>query len=912
MSTSGVTLDREGIQFAAKDAGLRRDVHLLGEQLGELLREQGGDALYENVESARRAAIRRRQSPEHDDSELTRLFDELPAELTRDFIRAFSSWFQVVNMAEQVHRIRRRRAYQRDKAHSQPGGLDTTFLQLRKNGCSLEQLRHLLASTRFQPVFTAHPTEPTRRTLLQKQQRIAGHLLARLDPSMTPAEESEGLDAVRMEMTTAWQTEEHPSSRMAIADELEHILFFLTDVIYPTIPDFYTNLENAVHLAFPEAESGIVPPGVLRFGSWVGADLKGNPDISARTIKETLNRQRTLILDRYRRDCLKIASQLTQSRQLVDVDEAVEHMIESYTTSFPRAMHGVHRRHREMPYRVALQLIAARIYATFEDADRRYRRVDQFVADLETIATSLETHNGMHAGAAPIRKLIWKAETFGFHMVTVDVRLDAAGLREAVSDGLGEQNWEERLPAERAAILSNALESEVPATAELGTATRRTLGILETLALCRRRYGKQAIGSLLIGDASGPDDLLSILLLAQWAALTDRSNSVPLDICPQVERSSDLDNTAEMMRVALEQPAYRKHLHSRGDRQLVMISYADSTREGGLADARWRLYRLQTQLQQAISNASADLTICHERGGTISRGGAKTHNVVLGSPPGTVNGLLVVTEPGEMMSVKYGLQGVALRNFERAVSSIASATNTVSASMAEQQTWNDIMKVIARNSRQKYRGMIFDDPAFADYFRQATPIDVIERMQIGSRPMAAAQNVSIESMRSIPWVFAWTQNRCFLPGWFGVGSGIDAAITRFGLETMTETVAQWPFLDSLLEDLELVLAKCDMDIVSHYNDLVEPSLRHFFDPIFEEYELTVRRLLQLRGTDVLLQRQRSMQRAIRLRNPYVDPISLLQTDLLKRWRSAERPDDATLAALFASINGIAHALQNTG
>jgi phosphoenolpyruvate carboxylase len=912
MSTSGVTLDREGIQFEAKDAGLRRDVHLLGEQLGELLREQGGDALYDSVESARRAAIRRRQSPEHDDSELARLFDDLPAELTRDFIRAFSSWFQVVNMAEQVHRIRRRRAYQRDKAHSQPGGLDATFLALRKNGCTLEQLQDLLGATRFQPVFTAHPTEPTRRTLLQKQQRIARHLLARLDPSMTPTEEREGLNAVRMEMTTAWQTEEHPSSRMAIADELEHILFFLTDVIYPTIPDFYANLENAVHLAYPEAPPGIVPPGVLRFGSWVGADLKGNPDISARTIKETLTRQRTLILDRYRRDCLQIASQLTQSRQLIAVDAAVEHMIESYTTSFPRAMHGVHRRHRDMPYRVALMLIAARLYATFEDADRRYRRVDQFVADLETIATSLETHNGMHAGAAPLRKLIWKAETFGFHMVTLDIRLDAAGLREAVSDGLGEHDWEERLPAERAAILSNALESEVPAAAELGTATRRMLGILETLALCRRRYGEQAIGSLLVGDASGPDDLLSILLLAQWAAFSDRSNAVPLDICPQVERSSDLENATEMMRVALEQPAYRKHLRSRGDRQLLMISYAESTREGGLADARWRLYRLQTQLQQTMANASAELTICHERGGTISRGGAKTHNVVLGSPPGTVNGQLVVTEPGEMMSVKYGLQGVALRNFERAVSSIARVSNLAGVSVAAQQTWDDIMKMVARNARQKYRGLIFADPAFADYFRQVTPIDVIERMQIGSRPLADADRKRIENMRSIPWVFAWTQNRCFLPGWFGVGSGLDAAITRFGSDTMTDVVAQWPFLNSLLEDLELVLAKCDMDIVSHYNALVEPSLRHFFDPIFEEYELTVRRLLQLRGTEVLLQRQRSVQRAIRLRNPYVDPISLLQTDLLKRWRNSGRPDDATLAALFASINGIAHALQNTG
>lgn len=912
MGTSGATLDREGIQFEAKDAGLRRDVHLLGEQLGELLKEQGGNELFDNVEAARRAAIRRRQTPDHDDSELERLFANLPAPLTRDFIRAFSSWFQVVNMAEQVHRIRRRRAYQRDTTHAQPGGLDATFRELSQTGFSTDQLRELLATLRFQPVFTAHPTEPTRRTLLQKQQRLARHLLARLDPSMTPAEEREGLDAVRIEMTTAWQTEEHPSARMAVADELEHILFFLTDVIYPTVPNFYSNLESAIHTAFPDAPPDIVPPGVLRFGSWVGADLKGNPDISARTIKETLARQRTLILDRYRRDCLQIASQLTQSRQLVSVDDEIEHLIESYSTSFPRAVHGIHRRHRDMPYRVALLLIAARLYATYEDADRRYRRVDQFVADLETVARSLERHKGSHAGATPIRRLVWKAVTFGFHLVTLDVRLDAQLLRDAVSDGLGESDWEERLPAERAAILSNALDSEVAPTTELGTATRRVLGVLETLALCRRRYGEAAIGSLVVGDASGPDDLLSILLLSQWAAFTDRNNSVLLDICPQIERGADLDNATEMMRVALAQPAYRKHLDDRGNHQLMMISYADSTREGGLADARWRLYRLQAQLHQTAANASANLSICHERGGTISRGGGKTHNVVLGSPPGTADGLLIVTEPGEMMSVKYGLQGVALRNLEQAVSSIVTASAGETASVSAQQRWREVMMVVARNARQRYRGLIYGDAAFADFFRQITPIDVIERMQIGSRPMAKKDAAPIESMHSIPWVFAWTQNRCFLPGWFGVGSGLDAAFARFGADEMIAAVSEWPFLNSLLEDLELVLAKCDMDIVAHYNELVDSSLRHFFEPILEEYELTVRRVLQLRGTEVLLENQRTVQRAIRLRNPYVDPISLLQTELLKRWRSAGRPDDSTLAALFASINGIAHALQNTG
>lgn len=912
MTSSGSALDREGIQFEAKDAGLRRDVHLLGEQLGLLLKEQGGDALFDNVEAARRAAIRRRQTADHDDSELYRLFENLPANLTRDFIRAFSSWFQVVNMAEQVHRIRRSRAYQRDTAHPQPGGLEATVLALKKQGFTVEQLRELLSKLQFQPVFTAHPTEPTRRTLLQKQQRIARHLLARLDPSITPAEEREGLEAVRMEMTTAWQTEEHPSARMAIADELEHILFFLTDVIYPTVPAFYSNLENAIRHAFPEAEPDIVPRSVLRFGSWVGADLKSNPDVSARTLKETLARQRTLILDRYRRDCLQIASQLTQSRQLIRVDEEVERLIESYSTSFPSAVHTVHRRHRDMPYRMAMQLIAARLYATYEDADRRYRRVDQFVEDLEIIVTSLERHKGRHAGSHPLRKLIWKAVTFGFHLVTLDVRIDAAALREAVANGLGEENWEDRLPEERAAILSNAIESEVAHTAELDTATRRTLGILETLALCRRRYGEAAIGSFIVGDAAGPDDLLTVLLLSQWAAFTDRANMVLLDICPQVERSADLDSATEMVRVAMSQPAYRKHLESRENRQLLMISYAESTRESGLADARWRLYRLQAQLNQTVEDESAELTICHERGGTISRGGGKTHNVVLGSPPGTVNGLLVVTEPGEMMSVKYGLQGVALRNLERAVSSIVTASAEGSAPVASQHAWRDIMNVVARQAKRHYRGMIYGDPAFAEYFRQVTPIDVIERMQIGSRPIANAKPPNLENMRSIPWVFAWTQIRCFLPGWFGFGTGLDAAFSKFGGDEMIDAVAQWPFLSSLLDDLELVLAKCDMDIVSHYNSLVDESLRHFFDPIFQEYELTVRRLLQLRGTDTLLQDERAVQRAIRLRNPYVDPISLLQVDLLKRWRSNGRPDDATLSALFASINGIAHALQNTG
>jgi len=906
------SLRRQDITFEEKDQSLRDDVRTLGAMVGDLIREQNGDELFELVEGARLRAIRRREGNEKPGEELKALVKNLDPRTASQLIRGFSTYFQMVNTAEKVHRIRRRRDYLRDVRIYQPGGLEDSLIKLKASGMDIEGLQALLNSMSIEPVFTAHPTEATRRTILRKEQNIVRHLVDLLNPSMTPQETAAALQNIRMLATTGWQTAEHPSEQMTVADELEHILFFLTDVLYRSMPPFYEDIRSAVNRVYGDESKKLEIPDLVHFASWVGGDMDGNPNVNAKTIRATLARQRSLILDLYFNECAAISAKLSQSVDCATFSQGMLDKIEEYRGIFQNAYHAVPARHREMPYRVFLRLIQQRLQSTYDDDIYPYERVEQLLEDIELIAESLSCNKGRHAGLFVVRRLLRRIRAFGFHMVTLDVRQDAEVHRKVVGECLGDEDWLERSANERAARIIDAINTRENAPMTLSTQARKTIAVFQAIAFCRRKYGRRAIGTFIVSMTEGADDVLSVLLLAQWGELHNRKGEVPLDIAPLLETVDDLHAGPAILESLLSSDLYRGHLKRRDNCQTVMVGYSDSNKDGGLASSRWAIQNAQELLVNAMDSEDIELTIFHGRGGTVSRGGSKTHVAVLGAPPGTVNGRLRVTEQGEIINEKYGLRGIALRTLEQITGSVALATALPRHRGSEAPEWREMMDVIAAESRTAYRKLIYDAPGFYDYFRSATPIDVIERMRIGSRPSARRSQSGIEDLRAIPWVFAWTQSRFTLPGWYGLGTGLAKAIEQFGHEAFSDMFREWFFFRSLIADAEMVIAKSDLGISKLYSELSGDLHDKFFPTILSEFELTRDTILDYSEHESILEGDVTLQRAIMLRNPYVDPISLMQVDLLRRWRESNREDSEVFDALLATVNGLAQALQNTG
>ena len=713
-------------------------------------------------------------------------------------------------------------------------------------------------------------------------------------------------------MTTGWQTDENPSEQMTVADELEHVLFFMTDVLYRAMPPLYEDLENAAIRVYGDEGNQLQVPQMIRFASWVGGDMDGNPNVNAKTIRSTLARQRSLILDLYYRDCAGLSAKLSQSSRRIEVDKTILDKMTHYRGMFQNAYHAVPKRHREMPYRVYLRLVQERLQATYDDDAYPYENVGQFRDDIQSIATSLEAHLGEHAGLFAVRRLLRRIDTFGFHFLTLDVRQDALAHRQVVGELLGEDDWLEWKPEDRVKRIVEAIESRDSAPDLQSVSARKTLAVFQAIALCKRRYGDHAIGPFIVSMTQGPDDILSVLLLANWSELHNRHFEVPIDIAPLLETVDDLQQGQEILQSLLGNNLYRQHLQQRSNRQTLMIGYSDSNKDSGLASARWALQEAQIDLVRVVADKGIELNLFHGRGGTISRGGARTHAAVLGAPPGTVNGRLRVTEQGEIINEKYGLRGIALRTLEQVAGSVALATAMPEHRGNDMPEWHEMMQVVADVSRDTYRKLVFESPRFYDYFRRSTPIDLIERMRIGSRPSSRRGGEGVEDLRAIPWVFAWTQSRLMLPGWYGLGSGLAAAGKQFDDSAFSEMFREWYFMRALTADAEMVLAKADIGIARHYSELAGELHEEFFPIIEKEFELTRDLILDYSEHDALLAGDITLQRAIMLRNPYVDPMSLMQVDLLGRWRETSYEDQELFTALLASVNGIAQGLQNTG
>jgi phosphoenolpyruvate carboxylase len=904
---------RQSIQFPVKDAALREDVHDLGSLIGDTLRDQGGEEFFKMVEGDRLAAISRREGGAAGESNLQRRTEGRTPSAATDLTRAFSIWFQAVNTAEKVHRVRRRREYLNDSSTSQPGGIADCIARLQREGVSLGQALELIASVSIEPVFTGHPTESTRRTILRKQQHIAQDLLDRLNPASTPAELATLWARVRLEITSIWQTEEHPREGLTVVDEREHVLFYLLEILYRVVPLFYEEIEAALARAFDVPAETLDVPSILHFGSWVGGDMDGNPDVHGKTIRETLHRHQQLIVSTYFKECGTLAETLSQSANRVGVSGALAARIDTYAAILPGAQALVPARHDRMPYRVFFGQIGERLKATYEGRPNSYQGPDELLADIQLAADSLVANRGRHAGYFLVRRFLRRVRTFGFHLATLDVTQHSRVHDQVIAQGLGVADWPALAPGERLRQLRDLLARDQGPTSVFDAMGRRSLRVFEAIAQARHKFGGRSIGEYIVSGTRGPEDVLAVLLLARWADITDkRTGESPLDVAPLLECIAPLENAGDVLRALYREPAYRRHLASRGNRQMVVIGYSDTNKEGGIAASRWALQVAQVKLLEAAREVGIELSVFHGRGGTPARGGGRTENLVEATPAGAIHGVLRLTEQGEVVNQSYGLRPIAMRTLERTFAAVALATAHAGRTPPTPPAQLDAMQTIAATSLAAYRGLVFGSPQFFEYFRAATPLDVIERMHIGSRPAARADGNGVEALRAIPWVFAWTQSRHMLPGWFGFGSGLQAAIRRHGDEVIGEMAATWPFFGHLLDDVEAMLARTDLEIARHYDALAGDVLRVQAEPIAKEYDLTVAHVLKLRGSASLLDNDPTLQRSITLRNPYIDPMHLMQVDLLQRWRKTGREDRALFAALRATISGIAQGLQATG
>jgi phosphoenolpyruvate carboxylase len=909
-------LNRSDIHFPSKHEPLRDDVHALGALVGEILREQGGEQLFELVELDRVAAIRSRGGSREARAELAACVRDRPPALARDLVRAFSTWFQAVNIAEKVHRIRRRRDYfLKDSQRPQPGGVEDAIAALKARGLSYTEVLELIGSLSIEPVFAPHSTEASRRTLLRAQQRTAQRLLELLDPSLTPNETRSIWQSIRVELTTAWQTEELPRERLTVADEREQILFYLVEILYRVVPAFYEEIAQALEKVYGTKADAARMPSILHVGTWAGGDMDGNPDVHAKTIRETLARQHQVIMHSYFEDCQELAQRLSQSASRVSASAELGKRVEEYMRLLPGARAITPARHDRMPYRVFLAQIGERLRSGYEGRASGYENARQFRDDIALIAASLKTHRGVNAGLFYVERLLRRIDTFGFHLATLDVRQHASVLHQVIAQGFDDAGWLERDSHERRELLAAALEKDRGPVTELDALGRRTLAVFEAIMQARHRYGPEAIGYFIVSGAERSDDMLAALLLARWAAAYDkRTGEVALDIAPQFETAAALGACGTTMQELLADPLYRRHLEAHGRRQCVLIGYSDSNKQTGPCASRVTIHQAQRDLARVLGAAGEQPILFHARGGSVARGGGRIEAIVKAAPAGAVDGVLRIREQGATIKQGYGLRPIAMRTLERAFNALSLTTAALRRGELPPDSPEhlEIAALLAAESRGAYRRLVYEQPQFYEFFEAVTPIDVIERMQIGARSVHRSEKAGIAELLPVPWVFSWSQTRYMLPGWYGAGAGLAAVVAKFGLPRVREAAAAWFFLRNLIDDVETMLARADLDIAHCYDALAPAALRGFADLIRAEYRTACAQVLAIKGSEELLDSDPTLQRAIRLRNPYVDPMNLMQVDLLQRWRAGGREDRDLFEALLASVGGIAQGLQSTG
>jgi phosphoenolpyruvate carboxylase len=919
---------------------LRYWIRTLGNLLGETIIEQEGQELFDLEEEIRALAKAWRAGDRLAQHQITTLVSILVEEVPRALavLKAFTTYFQLVNLAEEAQRVHilRRRA---DAAYEQkmpmPETLANAALRLQAEGLSTEEVRDLVAGLLIMPVFTAHPTESKRRTVLYKLKTIANILREMDTVDLLHSEREEKEQQLRENIVLLWQSDEMRDRPPTVMDEVRNGLYFFEETLFDLVPRIYREMERALDGAYP-GEPFELPP-FLRYGSWVGGDRDGNPFVKVETTEETLRAQKDAVLELYDREVEALYDHLSSGRNRVGFSQA---FLESLARDFalvPGEEREVLDRFEQEPYRQKLIMMFRRLEATRaenrkpwrerEPNPRAYAGAAEFLADLRLIDESLKENKGERLAHGRLWDLIRQVEVFGFHLATLDIRQHSDRHRAAMAEVLARyglaDHYERMEEAERVALLQREIAGLRPLTARLdfGDETNETVALFRLIRRARQIVGPDAIQTYIISMTTQVSHVLEVLLFARDAGLFGA-----IDVVPLFETIEDLRAAPQIMTQLFQNEVYQRHLAALGNRQQIMIGYSDSNKDGGYLMANWMLFQAQRGLARVCDDFGVKLTLFHGRGGTVGRGGGPANRAILAQPPESVRGRIKLTEQGEVISGRYSNRDIAHRHLEQLVTAVM-LTSGRRPHYEQEVLWAAIMDELSETAYRKYRALV-EKPAFLHFFHEATPIDQISLLNIGSRPARRKATTDISDLRAIPWVFAWTQSRVNLPSWYGVGAALeewsqaedsagDGEAAR--LVRLREMYQSWPFFRTVLDNVQMGLCKGDMPIASLYAELTDAETRRqVFDDILDEYERTKRLVLAVTGFGELLENESWLQRSIKLRNPYVDPLNYIQVALLERLRAQpdpkERPANtrAMRDAVLLSVNGVAAGLQNTG
>jgi len=911
-----------------KDEPLRYDIRLLGRMLGDTINAQEGQATFDLVERIRTLALGfRRDGDEAARVDLQTLTKALPIAEAMSVIRGFGYFSHLANIAEDQHHIRRNRAHAKAGAEVRQGSLMYALKRAEASGVDRSRVREFFATAFCSPVLTAHPTEVRRRSTIDREMEIAKLLDERDRINFTPDELEANRASLRRAVLTLWQTRILRDARLRVIDEVANGLAYYDHTFLYQAPDLFTRLEDALSAHDP-AWAGEAIPSFLRFGSWIGGDRDGNPYVTAEVLERTLRMQSDTALSFYLTETHALGAELALDDRIVDTTADVLTLAEQSPDRSPQRAHE--------PYRRALSGIYARLATTAHDLVGRetmrhavgdapaYANAEGYLRDLDALDVSLRADGSADIADGRLRRLRRAVDIFGFHLASLDLRQNSDRHEQTVAEifavaGVAE-NYLACEEAARVKLLEEALASPRPLTSSHLTYSdeaRDELAIVRAAADGRRKYGAAATPHYVISKSASVSDILETALLLKEAGLLDaRDGRLDLDIVPLFETIDDLRGCAGIMDDLLSREGYRRLIASRGDTQEVMLGYSDSNKDGGYTTSTWELYKAELALIDVFARHGVRLRLFHGRGGSVGRGGGPSYQAILAQPSGAVNGAIRITEQGEVIAAKYSNPEIGLRNLEILAAATLEATLIRESSPAPRDAFIAAMDELSETALQAYRGLVYETEGFERFFREATVINEIATLNIGSRPASRSKSGRIEDLRAIPWVFSWSQCRLMLPGWFGFGAAVEAYVAKHGdagLATLRQMYTDWPFFTAMLSNMDMVLAKSDLRIASRYAELVSDRAlsANIFGRIKDEHERCITQVLALMGQSHLLEHNPLLARSIRNRFPYIDPLHHLQVEMLRRHRSGEE-EPRLVSGIHLSINGIAAGLRNSG
>ena len=895
-------------------------IHLLGDILGEVISELESPDIFVIEERIRAAAKERRAGNNDAARQLESEVEALDINAARAVSAAFTAYFDLVNLAEEYQRVKQLR--ERESMLSPeplPESVGDAIATLKKEGVTSKQMQALLDHLFVELVLTAHPTEARRRTVTSKVQRMARLLEEISGERLTPREREQTRSAIHAEVATLWLTDRDRTVQPAVTDEVRTGLYFVDNVFWEAVPTLYEDLEQALALHYPDVRP---PLAWLRLASWMGGDRDGNPNVTHVVTAETLRLHRGLAVERHRRTLQELSRRISVSSRRLSPSPELLTWIDS-RRPLPEHVAYIEDRYPAEPYRLVLSLLANDLAeASRDDMTARLLertphqariRLEDLLQPIDLIANDLP--EPLQEDEVEIARC--QLEIFGLHAMRLDLREDSSRLNGTLDETLRAlnvtANFAEMPEQERLALLAELLGSELPdlsAQPGITAATAETWSLFQLIRRVREVYGKELLGPFVISMCQSGADVLSVLLLARWMGC-DKG----LQIVPLFETIEDLRAAPSIFEGLLELPIYREHLATCDNEQMIMIGYSDSNKDGGYVMSNWALYQGQENITRVAQKHNIALTIFHGRGGTIARGGGPANRGIRAQPPGSVNGRFRLTEQGEVIAARYSNLALAHRHLEQLVHAVLVASSPAKADVEIPVAWRTAMDRMSETAHRMYRGLVYEDPRFIEFWQTATPLDEIKRLHIGSRPAARGKSSEVTKIRAIPWVFSWMQSRFNLPGWFGLGSALagvrDEALLR-------EMYRGWALFNTMMNNTEMSLLKADMGIASLYVDLVpDKDLgREMFRAIQDEYDRTRDIVLSISGHANLLDEEPITQNAVQLRNPYVDPLNYIQVEMLRRIRALPDQDgeeaQSIREVISITINGIAAGLRNTG